>query len=268
MPREGTAAYLNEAPARAEKPGPVQLQGVRKDIVLASSSPRRIRMFRERGYDVRVQPADIDETLPFTMPAETAVMYLSLAKALHVAKKARGLIIAADTVVVCDGEIIGKPKNEEEAFDVLSRLRGRAHQVITGVCLVDNGEEAAGKEGPAGAGSSEADSEAVAGAPADEPAQSVRGSAQSVHDSAQSVRDSAQSVRKRCLCDVTDVYFGDYSDEELRAYVQTPEPYDKAGGYAIQETFGKYIDRIQGDMDNVIGFPMYRVEPYLNGESI
>lgn len=229
MLRERTAANLNEAPARAEKAEPAQRKEARQDIVLASSSPRRIRMFREKGYDVRVQPADIDETLPFAMPAETAVMYLSLAKALHVAKVVRGLIIAADTVVVCDGEIIGKPKDEEEAFDVLSRLRGRAHQVITGVCLVDNGVEA------------------VPGAPADEP---------------------AQNARKRCLCDVTDVYFGDYSDEELRAYVRTPEPYDKAGGYAIQETFGRYIERIQGDMDNVIGFPMYRAEPYLNGESI
>ena len=184
----------------------------RNDIVLASASPRRIEMFHDRGYEPRVVPAGIDENLPFAMPAETAVMYLSLAKALDVAQREEGLIIAADTVVVCDGEIIGKPADEEEAFAILSRLRDRTHQVITGVCLI----ETAGRQ-----------------------------------------------LIKRCLYDVTDVTFGTYSDEELRAYVQTPEPYDKAGGYAIQKTFGKYIDHIEGDLDNVIGFPMYRVESYL-----
>ena len=84
-------------------------------------------------------------------------------------------------------------------------------------------------------------------------------------DGAATLPDAAP---KLCLYDVTDVYFGDYSDEELRAYVRTPEPYDKAGGYAIQETFGKYIDHIEGDLDNVIGFPLYRVLPYLNGQPL
>ena len=185
---------------------------MRDDIILASASPRRIEMFRDRGYDPRVIPADISECLPFDMPPETAVMYLSLAKALHVASSQRGLIVAADTVVVYEGEIMGKPADEAEAFDVLSRLREQTHQVITGVCLIDN---------------------------------------------------AAEPAVKRCLYEVTDVTFGTYTDEELRAYVQTPEPYDKAGGYAIQETFGKYIDHIDGDLDNVIGFPMTRVESYL-----
>ena len=160
------------------------------------------------------------------MPPETAVMYLSLAKALHTAEQATGLIIAADTVVVYGGEIIGKPADEEEAFRILQRLRGRAHQVITGVCVIDN--SGCGEEKNAG-----------------------------------SEQTSMPLAEKRCFYEVTDVYFGDYSDETLRAYVRTPEPYDKAGGYAIQETFGQYIDHIEGDLDNVIGFPFYRVEPYL-----
>ncbi|MBQ9059740.1 MAG: septum formation protein Maf [Firmicutes bacterium] len=184
----------------------------RKDIVLASASPRRMEMFQKRGIDAQIHPAKIDESLPFDMPPETAVMYLSFAKASHVADQRQGLIIAADTIVVYDGQIIGKPRDEEEAFRILSVLRNREHQVITGVCLIDNAKDPA---------------------------------------------------EKMCFYDVTDVYFGDYSDEELGAYVRTPEPYDKAGGYAIQETFGKYIDHIEGDLDNVIGFPMYRVEDYL-----
>ena len=68
---------------------------------------------------------------------------------------------------------------------------------------------------------------------------------------------------KHCFCDTTDVYFKDYTDEELLAYINTDKPYDKAGGYAIQGTFGKYIDRFEGDYDNVVGFPWYRVKEYL-----
>lgn len=189
---------------------------MRDDIILASRSPRRIEMFQELGCQPQVHPADIDEQLPFEMPPETAVMYLSFAKASHVAGDCRGLIVAADTIVVYQGEIIGKPADEAEAFLTLSRLREKTHQVITGVCLIDNTREPA---------------------------------------------------LKRCLYDVTDVTFGTYSNEDLLAYVRTPEPYDKAGGYAIQETFGRYIDHIDGDLNNVIGFPMYRVEAYLREEN-
>ena len=190
---------------------------MREDIILASASPRRMEMFQKRGIRAEIHPAQIDESLPIAMSPETAVMYLSFAKAAHVAEERQGLIIAADTIVVYEGQIIGKPRGEEEAFRILSMLRDQKHQVITGVCLIDS---------------------------------------------------AADPAEKRCLYDVTDVYFGHYSDEELRAYVQTPEPYDKAGGYAIQETFGKYVDHIDGDMDNVIGFPFYRVLPYLNGQRL
>lgn len=210
---------------------------MKENIILASASPRRIEMFHERGLFPRVIPADIEECLPFAMPPQTAVMYLSLAKALHVAKEHAGLIIAADTVVVFEGEIMGKPADEEEAFRVLSRLRGKTHQVITGVCLIDSRRDAQTPTANPGASGDEA--------PADRP---------------------RSSGLKRCLYDVTDVTFGTYTDEELRAYVRTPEPYDKAGGYAIQETFGRYIDHINGDLDNVIGFPMYRVEAFLAEE--
>ena len=197
----------------------------RSDIILASASPRRIEMFRGKGIEPQVIPADIDEHLPFAMPPEAAVMYLALAKALHTAAEHQGLIIAADTVVVYEGQIIGKPVDEEDAFRTLSRLREKTHQVITGVCVIDNAESA--------------NADAPQGGPA------------------------VPASLKRCLYEVTDVTFGTYTDDELLAYVRTPEPYDKAGGYAIQETFGQYIDHIDGDMDNVIGFPMYRVEQYL-----
>ena len=182
----------------------------RKDIILASASPRRREMFRQRGIPVEIFPSNARENIPIPMDPETAVMYLAIVKAMDVASKKQGLIIAADTIVVYDGKIIGKPGNREEAFRILSELRGNRHRVMTGVCIAD----------------------------------------------------TSPGI-KRCLYEVTDVYFTDYSDGELEAYVDTDEPYDKAGGYAIQETFGRYISRIAGDRDNVIGFPMYRVEPYL-----
>ena len=193
----------------------------RTDIILASASPRRSEMFALRGIPVEICPADVDEDLPMEMSPEVTVMYLALKKASWVAKESShkdgGIVIGADTVVVYDGEIIGKPADEEEAFRVLSALRGDCHQVMTGVALVEFGRE----------------------------------------------KPTQRDFVRRCLCEKTHVYFKDYSDEELRAYVKTPEPYDKAGGYAIQETFGRYIDRVDGDRDNVIGFPMYRVEEYI-----
>ncbi len=190
-----------------------------KEIILASSSPRRIEMFKNHGFQPRIVPADIDEALPFAMMPEASTMYLALKKAFHTSSSddclncRDFLLIAADTVVVLDDRIIGKPSGPSEAFDTLSAMRGRAHHVITGVCIID--------------------------------------------------RSDGIITGKRCLYEKTAVFFKDYSDDELTAYVETSEPYDKAGGYAIQGTFAKYVDHIEGDYDNVVGFPWKAVEPFL-----
>lgn len=217
-----------------------------KRIILASSSPRRIEMMKRNGYEPEIIPADVDENIHISISCEAAAMSLAYKKAAHVAKTVRSekswhtetsaniadiadhknctlqnitfcegesdmaVIVAADTIVVYNNEIIGKPASEAEAFDVLSRLRNDSHYVMTGVAIID----------------------------------------------------TTRNIR-HCFCDITTVYFKDYTDEELLEYVKTSEPYDKAGGYAIQGTFGKYIDRIEGDYDNVVGFPWYRIEPYL-----
>ena len=68
-----------------------------------------------------------------------------------------------------------------------------------------------------------------------------------------------------CFYEDTEVFFKSYSNEELKAYVATDEPYDKAGGYAIQGTFEKYIDHIEGDYDNVVGLPLTRLKQYIGG---
>lgn len=183
-----------------------------KKIVLASSSPRRIEMMKNYGYEPEIMPADVDEALPFDMKPESSTMYLALKKAEYSAARCSedSIVIAADTIVVYHDKIIGKPKNEVDAYLTLHRLKNDCHHVITGVCVIDKAKN-----------------------------------------------------KKTCLYENTIVYFTDYSDDELNAYVSTPEPYDKAGGYAIQGTFRKYIDHIEGDFDNVVGFPWSRVEPYL-----
>ena len=178
-------------------------------------------MLLEKGLDPVIIPAGIVENLPFPMEAEAAVMYLALKKALSVEaglnpprEPDAPVILAADTVVYHQ-KIIGKPKNKEEAFAVLSALSGNRHSVITGVALLKAGEPV-----------------------------------------------------RRLFYQVSEVFFKPYSEEELTAYVNTPEPYDKAGGYAIQGTFQKYVDHIEGDVDNVIGLPWGLVEQELKTLSL
>ena len=182
-----------------------------KNFVLASASPRRIEMMRSHGLEPIVCPADIEENLPLVDGMKETVMFLALKKAKAVessnANIPKGsIIIAADTVVYKD-EIMGKPIDFEDGFNMLSKLRNTYHYVTTGVALVEAGCENA-----------------------------------------------------RVFAEVTTVYFKDYSDEELRAYLETDEAYDKAGAYAIQGYFAKHIEKFEGDYDNVVGFPWTRIE--------
>lgn len=186
------------------------------NIVLASGSPRRIQIMKQKGYDPIVLPAEVDETLPFSMGMETAVMYLACKKALWAEsnldpalKATSPVILSADTIVYKD-RIIGKPSSPQEASEILLSLRNDWHYVATGVCLLCAG----------------------------------------------------QPVRK-LFYEITKVFFKDYSQDDLETYIRTSEPYDKAGGYAIQGTFSKYIHHIEGDYDNVVGFPWTRIETEL-----
>jgi septum formation protein len=184
----------------------------KKQIILASSSPRRIKMLKENGINPMIISPDIDENLPEGLDLRQSVMFLALKKALYVenlfleTNDLNNIIIAADTIVYCD-KIIGKPETKEEAFEILSFLRNKSHWVATGVAILRAGS----------------------------------------------------NVRK-AFYELTEVFFKDYKDEDIIEYINTSEPYDKAGGYAIQGSWGKYIDRIIGGLDNVIGFPWSRIE--------
>ena len=209
-------------------------------------------MLHNAGYDPVVRPASIKEILPFDMKPETATMYLAMSKAFAVADEITPvaedgvsvhnpvrfsvnrdwppagediIIIAADTVVVHDGDIIGKPKDENEAYAILSRLRGTSHHVVTGCCVCSISYYGQMKLENAGQ-----------------------------YELTDGVRHTS------CFYEDSEVF----SNEELRAYVSTPEPYDKAGGYAIQGTFEKYIDHVEGDYDNVVGLPLTRLKQYID----
>ncbi len=112
------------------------LPGARVPLVLASNSPRRRRLLEQLGFDLLVDPSHVDETFdPSQTPAEMA-MALAKAKANDVARRHPGqIVLGADTIVVLDGEMLGKPTDAADACRLLALLAGRSHEVWTGVCL-------------------------------------------------------------------------------------------------------------------------------------
>lgn len=199
-------------------------------FVLASGSPRRRELLEQMGLSFEISPAYGDEIITKELPSEI-VEELSCAKASEVADRYTDqykndiiVIIGADTIVAHGKEIMGKPKNEEDAVRMLETLQGDTHQVYTGVTLVIM---EAGKKS------------------------------------------------KKTFSEKTDVMMYPMTKEQIKAYVATGEPMDKAGvticntqypwkdkagGYGIQEAFGtKYIKKIDGDYNNVVGLPASRL---------
>jgi septum formation protein len=174
-------------------------------IVLASGSPRRREILTTLGVEFDVSPADIDESV---QPGEAPLDYvrrLAATKASAVAaSQPDRVVIAADTTVVIDGEILGKPVGIDEARAMARRLSGRTHQVHTGIAVALDGT---------------------------------------------------------VLVDVdtTHVTFMALSDELIEWYVSQSEPYDKAGGYALQGAASAFVERVDGNVANVIGLPVPRL---------
>jgi nucleoside triphosphate pyrophosphatase len=108
-------------------------------LVLASASPRRARILEALGLSFRVRAADIDESLGEGEDGAVAALRLARAKATAVAPSETLPVLAADTLVVCAGRVLGKPATAAEAASMLRELRGRSHEVVTGVCLAAGG---------------------------------------------------------------------------------------------------------------------------------
>jgi septum formation protein len=182
-----------------------------KKFVLGSSSPRRAELLRKAGINFEVVvPENINEEQISADPV-SHVLELSRKKAENVAKKVRNsIILGADTIVVLNGEILGKPKDSEEAFKMLKKLSGKEHKVYTGISLVD--------------------------------------------------KDKGRVISGYQL---TKVKFNQLKDKEIKDYIDTGEPLDKAGAYGIQGMGNFLVEKIEGDLDNVIGLPLRKLEELL-----
>ena len=176
-------------------------------FILASGSPRRKQLLLDAGlaFDVVGAPPDVEEEVATGLEAEAEAMRRALAKAGYVAKTHPGaFVLGADTVVVLDGEILGKPSNVEDASRMLGLLSGRTHEVITAFTLL---------------GADSRQEEAVA----------------------------------------TNVSFRLLDEETIARYVDSGEPMDKAGAYAIQGLGGSLVDKVEGSYTNVVGLPVAEV---------
>ena len=185
-----------------------------RPIILASQSPRRIRLLRLLGIPFTVQASGVDERIDERISPEDVVRQLSLEKAKAVAAPLRaGIVIGADTIVVLDKKILGKPTSKEEATAMLSLLSGRTHTVFTGFALVD-----------------------------------------------------VETKKSYIDYEKTKVTFRRLEAEEIRDYVQSGSPMDKAGAYGIQDDYGAvFVEKIEGCFYTVVGFPLSKFYVAFNG---
>jgi len=178
-------------------------------LFLASRSPRRRELLDQIAVRYRVVDVEVDEATRRGESARDYVLRVARDKALHAhaTLPSSVAVLAADTAVVLDGAILGKPEDGEHALRMLRSLAGKTHQVLTAIAL----------------------------------------SAQSCE-----TRISASQVRFRPV-----------GDEELRAYIATGEPMDKAGAYAIQGRAAVFIEHLQGSYSGVMGLPLFEVAQLL-----
>lgn len=227
-----------------------------KRIILGSASPRRRELLQLMGLEFEVMVSEAEECYQSILPQDI-VKELALRKAQNVAellvakhttktsggrflveqasrKEEACVVIGADTIVVRDGQILGKPKSQEEAFEMLKSLQGRAHEVYTGVALLEYSAEGT-----------------VIAKHTTEP-----GSDRFL-DARHTTETSGGNFLVRVNhAEETKVFVHEMDDKEIREYISTGEAMDKAGAYGIQGRFATYIDRIEGDYYNVVGLPV------------
>jgi septum formation protein len=181
-------------------------------LILASKSPRRYELLKQVGLDFEVIPSRVMEDIVQKESPKEHVIRLTEAKARDIASGYPDRwVIAADTIVYINGSILGKPKSREEAMEMLHRLSGQEHWVLTGFSVFHLREGKSDKE------------------------------------------TVQTAVKMKTL-----------SPTEMEWYVQTGEPFDKAGGYAIQGIGSFMIESIRGSYTNVVGLPLCELIQMLN----
>ena len=182
--------------------------------ILASASPRRKEILTQVGISFEVMVSDVEEIITETIP-ERMVMELAMLKSNDIKEKIslekfgstydNIFIIGADTMVFCGDEHMGKPESTQHAFEMIKKIQGNTHQVITGVCV----------------------NELITG-------------------------------KQIVFSETTNVNVVPMTDEQIMEYISQNESMDKAGGYAVQGYFSRYVKGIEGDYFNVVGFPACR----------
>ena len=171
------------------------------DLILASASPRRADLLRQLGVTFEQRAADIDERQLSGEPAEDYVARLAWEKSAAAQNDSDIAVLAADTCVVLDDQVLGKPTDHFDALAMLARLSGREHRVLTAVCV------------------------------------------RLGHQVEEALSD-------------TRVKFGNLSHAQCLAYLETDEPWDKAGSYGIQGLAGAFVESLQGSYSGVVGLPL------------
>jgi len=185
-------------------------------LILASKSPRRRYLLKQAGLSFSVIPSTVEEKSVSMTSPEKYVRDLAEAKAGEVAKKyPESWVIGADTIVLINGMILGKPGSKSEARQMLQRLSGKIHQVLTGYTICCLAKK----------------------------------------------RSFSETVK-------TEVLFKRLTDEEIEWYIQSKEPFDKAGAYAIQGMGTFLVKSIKGSYTNVVGLPVCEVIEFLIKERI
>lgn len=182
-----------------------------KKIILASNSPRRKQFLTDLGVTFSIQPANVNEEYPSFLKGKDIALYIAEQKASVFSNLADDeIIITCDTVVWIHDTSLEKPQNKEEALQMLQKLSGKTHEVISAVCI-------------------------------------------------------KSKEKKMLFSDTTFVTFNELSTEDILFYIETYQPYDKAGAYGIQEWIGLVgIEKINGSYTNVVGMPMEKLYKNLN----
>ena len=186
------------------------------NVILASASPRRQELLAQLAIPFSIVPANIDERPLLHETPQAYVVRLAQDKARHVAQQfPEALVLGADTVVVLDQEILGKPRDLDHARQMLGRLSGRPHTVMTGLALL-------------------------------------------------------QQRPQRLWCDTvqTHVHFRKLFEQQIESYLDSGEPFDKAGAYAIQGGAAMFVERLQGCYTNVVGLPVRRTAALLQAAGV
>ena len=170
-------------------------------IILASASPRRRELLATLGLAFEVVPSNVDESIEERDPRAAAELLARRKAEAVAAEHPDALVIGSDTIVALDGHMLGKPEDAEEARTMLRGLRGRPHQVVTGVAAILGGRE-----------------------------------------------ESSRAW--------TTVHMRPYPDDAIEAFIATGSPFDKAGGYAIQDEAFAPVERFEGCRCAVIGLPL------------